>query len=155
MFRMLRGWRMGALVAALALMGVAGWLANMPAALVGRVLDQLVEGETATFSNIQPTLVILVACVAGRAVTEWMGRYIVEFIAALIERAEFVALMRHLLRLDLSLLNRERVGALNVRVHRSVSGVVALTKLIFDRFLPMAITAAIAVGFAVPRHPAV
>ena len=154
LFRLLWGWRLAALSGALVLLGGSAWLANMPAALLGRALDRLVEGEPATFASVQPVLVLLAACVAGRAVAEWSGRYLVDSIAVAIERTEFVELLRHLLRLEVARLHRERVGALNVRVHRSVAGVVALIKVLFDRLLPMTLTVAITLGFAAPRHPA-
>src|SRR5205814_6045330 len=61
-----------------------------------------------------------------------------------IERDRVVALVMHLLTVDLADLGRERVGALHGRISRSVEGFVKFIKLSFQDLLPALFMAAFA-----------
>ncbi len=70
-----------------------------------------------------------------------------------IEKDATVALVSHLLRVDLSTLSRERVGALHGRITRSVEGFVKFLKLSFMDFFPAIITAVVALAVAIVAQP--
>ncbi|KKW42735.1 MAG: YwjA [Candidatus Magasanikbacteria bacterium GW2011_GWA2_56_11] len=134
------------------LMLAAGWLANLPAILLGQILDRVVESSATAFADVAPVLWFILLSVIGREVAVWIRKYIVENTATRVERDEFVGVIGHILSLDLSRLMRERVGAINVRIHRSIEGVVRLLKLLFLDFFPAIITAGIAIYLAFTRN---
>ncbi len=63
-------------------------------------------------------------------------KYIVQNTSTRIERDRVAQMVTHLLKVDLSVLGRERVGALHGRISRSVEGFVKFIKLSFQDLLP-------------------
>jgi ATP-binding cassette subfamily B protein len=148
----LRGWPMAGLAFSFALMVVAAWTATVPAALLGRLVDGMGAGAADGFVRATPILVAIGACIVTSELATWLRQLIVQAIAARLEKSELVGLVSHLLRVDVLSLTRERVGALNVRVHRSVEGMARMITMIFAQALPTLIQAAVAIALAAPRH---
>lgn len=140
-----RGKLLAAMVPAVGLMLLTGWLGNVPALLLGRVLDQVVEGTATSFAHVWPPLLLVFGSLAARELFTWLRRLLVETAATKLERDEFVEVVGHLLRVDLLEILRQRTGGLNLKMDRSVEGVVKLVKLFFMDFLPISITAGIAI----------
>lgn len=70
-----------------------------------------------------------------------------------IEKETTVNLVTHLLRVDLSRLSAERVGALHGRIHRSVEGFIKFLKLAFMDFSPALFSAGMALLVALYTQP--
>jgi len=144
--------RMAALTVSFVLMILAAWTATLPAALVGRLIDDIGTRAIDSFARATSILLLIGVCIVASELATWIRQLILQAIAAHLEKTELVGLVRHLLRIDVSPLTRERVGALNVRVHRSVEGIARLITLAFGQLLPTLIQAAFAIGLAAPRH---
>src|SRR5262249_104604 len=71
-------------------------------------------------------------------------KYVVENTTTRIERDRVAQLVTHLLKVDLSVLGRERVGALHGRISRSGEGFVKFIKLSFQDLLPALFMAGVA-----------
>jgi ATP-binding cassette subfamily B protein len=82
-------------------------------------------------------------------------RYLVERTCTQLEKETSVALVGHLLKVDLSSLSQERVGALHGRIHRSVEGFVKFVKLSFSDFFPALSMTAVALVMAWLKNPTI
>jgi ATP-binding cassette subfamily B protein len=80
-------------------------------------------------------------------------RYLVENTCTRIDRDLMVRLVGHLLKVDLSSLTHEKVGALHGRITRSVDGFVRLLRLGFLGFFPALLTGLFALGATVYKQP--
>jgi ATP-binding cassette subfamily B protein len=80
-------------------------------------------------------------------------RYIVESTCTRIERDTTVALVAHLMKIDLSSFSHERVGALHGRIQRSVNGFVRFLRLSFLDFFPAILTGVFALVAALNQQP--
>jgi len=154
MLQRLRGRRGLLMLGAFGLMLLVGALANAPAILLGRILDDVDEAG-ATFGDIVPGLVLIAACIIGREAVIWGRKFIVESIGTRVEQEEFVRVISGLLSADLSIMIREKIGALHTRIQRSIEGIIRLIKLLFMDFLPTTVTAVVAVAIAGSRSPIV
>lgn len=130
--------------AASAVMVAAAFAANAPALLTGRIVDQLLSRSIGPFQGAIPFLAALMASFIIREVMTLARRYAVERVACGLERDEQRRLTEVLLKLDLSAFWGQRVGALNVRVNRSLEGLIRLVKLLFMDFMPTVFLALIA-----------
>lgn len=70
-----------------------------------------------------------------------------------IEKETTVSLVHHLLRVDLTRLSADRVGALQGRIHRSVEGFIKFLKLTYIDLTPALTTAAFALTGAAVKQP--
>ena len=70
-----------------------------------------------------------------------------------IEKETTVSLVHHLLRVDLTRLSADRVGALQGRIHRSVEGFIKFLKLAYIDLTPALTTAAFALTGAALKQP--
>jgi ATP-binding cassette subfamily B protein len=71
------------------------------------------------------------------------------------EKETTIRLVEHLMRVDLSRLSAERIGALHGRIHRSVEGFIKFFKLAFIDFFPAIFTAGFALWGAFVKEPMV
>ena len=140
------------LAVSLSLMLVAGWLTNVPALLLGRIVDLVSNGRTSRLAEIMPQMLLISGAILFREIAIWFRKFIVERAATELERDEFVRLIAKLLSLNPSFMVRERTGALNVRIHRSVEGIVKLLKLQFLEFMPAIVSGAVAIAFAATKQ---
>jgi ATP-binding cassette subfamily B protein len=147
----IRGWRMVGMVSALTLMLGVGWLLNQPSILLGTIVDKVTEGDSKTFVDVVPILLLIAATIVGAELLTIARKLIVERIATNVESEEFVGVTRHILSMDLAWLNAERIGALNVRVHRSIEGVTKLLKVCFLDFMPTVAIAVVGLLLAAQR----
>jgi ATP-binding cassette subfamily B protein len=95
-------------------------------------------------------VVIALASLVGAYIVkeslQYVRRGIVNTTTSRIERNMTVKLVGHLLRVDLSALSRERIGALHGRISRSVEGFVKFLRVTFSEFIPAILTAMFALG---------
>ncbi|MGE0133480.1 MAG: ABC transporter ATP-binding protein [Blastocatellales bacterium] len=79
-------------------------------------------------------------------------KYLIHNTCTRVEKDTSVALVAHLLRVDLATLSRERVGSLHGRIRRSIEGFVKLLRLSFIDFIPAFLTVAFALVVALHRQ---
>jgi ATP-binding cassette, subfamily B, bacterial len=82
-----------------------------------------------------------------------LRRYLVENTCTRIDRDLCVLLVGHLMKVDLSALSREQVGALHGRITRSVEGFVRFLRISFLDFFPAVLTGSFALAAALSKQP--
>ncbi len=82
-----------------------------------------------------------------------LRRYLVESTCTRIDRDLCVKLVSHLMRVDLSRLSHEQVGALHGRISRSVEGLVRFLRISFLDFVPAILTGSFALVAALAKQP--
>jgi ATP-binding cassette, subfamily B, bacterial len=89
----------------------------------------------------------------ARELLNVVRRYLVENACTRINRDMQIRLVDHLLRIDLSSLSRDKVGALHGKIFRSVDGLVRFIRLMFLDCLPAIFTGLFALTAALGKHP--
>ncbi|MDB5352252.1 MAG: ABC-type multidrug transport system, ATPase and permease component [Planctomycetota bacterium] len=84
-----------------------------------------------------------------------LRRYLVERTCTRIDRDLCVRVVGHLMRVDLSALGHEQVGALHGRITRSVDGFVRFLRITFLDFLPAILTGTFALIAALCKQPGI
>src|SRR5271157_2867761 len=138
---------------ALLLMPVGGLLMNIPAIVVGHLVDYMLTSASKDFQKTVPYIVAIAAVIVCREVIAVVRKYLVENTCTRIQKLKTVDAMAHLLRVDLTAFGPEqRVGSIQGRMYRSIEGFVKVIKLCFLDFLPAVITAACALGVVFYRN---
>jgi ATP-binding cassette, subfamily B, bacterial len=145
-----------ALCAATMIMAVAAWLnAEIPVILgdlaTGMELAKK-AGRSWGLRESSSFLITLAVYFIAREALQVFRKYLVHNTTTRVEKSVGIALVSHLLRLDLSHLRQDRVGTLHGRIRRSVEGFVKLLHLGFMDFLPAVLTAAVALIVAIHRQ---
>lgn len=136
---------------AVILMCLAGWMTNYPAILLGGMVTEATQ-TAVSFSLLYDYAIIVGCLLFARELVVVLRKYIVEKIATELERDEFVSVVAHLLKVEINVLSKNQVGALNIKVNRSIEGVIKLIKLCFLDCLPNLITAITALVIAALFH---
>jgi ATP-binding cassette subfamily B protein len=158
-------WKLVPLRYKLALGGAALLMAVTSAAntamplLLGSLVDRIKSGTEAGLGA--DALTRVAAVFLGLIALTYMlreglqvaRRYLVENTCTRIDRDMMVRLVGHLLKVDLSSLTHEKVGALHGRITRSVDGFVRLLRLGFLGFFPALLTGLFALGATVYKQP--
>lgn len=122
-------------------MAVVGACAAMNKKLLGQLVDVIprMQGDPSQ-GNFYSTTALYLLGIAGLFVLaealQVVRKFVVQNTTTRIERDRVAELVTHLLKVDLSLLARERIGALHGRISRSVEGFVKFIKLSFQDLLP-------------------
>jgi ATP-binding cassette subfamily B protein len=82
-------------------------------------------------------------------------RCMIQNVCTQMEKETTIQLVEHLMRVDLSRLSAERIGALHGRIHRSVEGFIKFFKLAFIDFFPAIFMAGFALWGAYVKEPMV
>lgn len=137
------------LIVASVLMLITGVLTNLPAIILGHLVDKLVGQGNIQFSLAIPFIALIVVIIVIREILTVIRKYLVENIAAQTEKKQTVAVIDHLLRTDIAVINKEQIGSLHGKVFRSIQGLISMIKLGFLDFFPVffAGIAAIAIAF--------
>lgn len=143
-------WR---LVFAVLLMAAAGALINVPALVLGRLVDDVVDSSQVVFAEAWPFLGIILASILIREAVQVLRRYLVEDTCTRVEKQARVDLVHHLLRLNLEFYSGWKTGALHGRVNRSLEGLIKLLKLGFLDLFPALFVAFFALAVALYRVP--
>ena len=132
------------------LMLFAGFLVNLPAVILGKFVDEIIDLSNPTFMVAVPFLVIIIAIILLKEVLTVIRKYLVENIATQTDKKLTVKTVGHLLKTDIvEFINKYQIGALHGRIFRSIQGLIKLIKLGFLDFFPsfFAAIAAIAIAF--------
>lgn len=143
----------GALLLAFAIMVVTGALTNIPAVVLGSLVDSLLGTGSMPFAKAVPYLLVIVAAILVREALTVLRKYLVENTCTRVEKSRLVLLVAHMLKLEMDYYSSIQVGALNGKIHRSIDGLVRTVKLLFLDFFPTGIAAVIAVGIAIAKQP--
>ncbi|HUD19300.1 MAG TPA: ABC transporter ATP-binding protein [Patescibacteria group bacterium] len=141
------------LVVASVLMLITGVLTNLPAIILGRLVDTLVGHPSIQFSAAIPFIGLIVVIIIIREVLTVIRKYLVENIAALTEKKQTVAVIDHLLKTDIAVINEQQIGSLHGKVFRSIEGLVSLIKLGFLDFFPVFFSGIAAIAIAFLQKP--
>jgi ATP-binding cassette subfamily B protein len=148
-----------ALGAAALLMAFTSAANTTMALLLGRLVDRIKagteanEGAEVLYHAAALFLGLIAATYLVREALQVGRRYLVENTCTRIDRDMMVRLVGHLLRVDLSSLTHEKVGALHGRISRSVDGYVRFLRLGFLTFFPALLTGLFALGATVAKQP--
>jgi ATP-binding cassette subfamily B protein len=127
--------------------------------LMGRLVDRV---KTGTEQGVGPDVlwrvaILFLSLIAGTyALREGLNvirRYLVENSCTRLDKLMTVRLVSHLLKVDLSSLTHEMVGALQGRISRSVVGFIRLLRLGFLDFFPPLLSGAFALLAALSKQP--
>ena len=144
-----------ALAGAMALMPLAGFLANVPAIMLGRLVDRTLTARANNMTAAAPYLTWIAAALIAREALTILRKYLVENTATGAYKAKTVQAVTHLLRLDLQAFGPEqRAGGIQGRMQRSLEGFIRLIKLCFLELLPAVVTAICALAVVALRNPA-
>lgn len=138
---------------AFSIMLVTGVLTNIPALVLGHLVDDLVGTTTTTFSSTVPYLVLIVMAILSREALTVLRKYLVENTCTHVARSRLVSLVNHMLRLTMNYYSSVQIGSINGRIHRSLDGLVRIIKLLFLDFFPTSIAAIFAVTIAIIKLP--
>lgn len=135
------------------LMLITGVLTNLPAIILGRLVDKLVGLENIQFSLAIPFITLIVVIIVIREVLTVIRKYLVENIAAQTEKKQTVAVIEHLLKTDISTINQQQIGSLHGKIFRSIQGLVKIIKLGFLDFFPVFFSGLAAIAIALLQKP--
>jgi ATP-binding cassette subfamily B protein len=148
-----------ALGAAAVVMAVTSACNTAMPLLLGRLVDQIKAGTEQGLPR--QTLFVTAGTILGliglaylfREGLNVLRRYLVENTCTRIQRDMTVKLVGHMMKVDMTVLSRDRVGTLNGRIFRSVDGFVRFLRLSFLDFFPAIMTGLFALGATLTKQP--
>jgi ATP-binding cassette subfamily B protein len=141
------------LLIALFIMLITGGLTNVPALVLGWLVDRMVKSTSSTFEEMFPYLGIIIVAILLREALTVARKYLVENTCTRVEKDRLVSLVSHMLKLPMDYYSSVQVGSLNGKLQRSLEGLIRIIKLLFLDFFPTAITAIVAVSIAIVKLP--
>lgn len=124
------------LILASFLMLIAGVLTNLPALILGQLVDKLANSNNFEFYIAVPFISLIIIIIVIREAITVLRKYIVENIATQTEKKQTVNVIDHLLKTDISFIYNQQIGSLHGRIFRSIQGLVSIIKLSFLEFFP-------------------
>lgn len=141
------------LVFASLLMVITGILTNLPAVILGRLVDKLTIGTSVKFGAALPFIGLIIVIILVREAITVARKYFVENIATQTEKKQTVNVIGHLLKTDISNITQQQIGSLHGRTFRSIQGLISMIKLGFLDFLPVFFSALAAIVIALTQKP--
>jgi ATP-binding cassette, subfamily B, bacterial len=127
--------------------------------LLGRLVDQIKAGterglpRESLYTTAAEILGMIGLAYLFREGLNVLRRYLVENTCTRIERDMTVRVVGHMMKVDMGVLGRDRLGSLNGRIFRSVNGFVRFLRLSFLDFFPAIMTGLFALGATVVKQP--
>ncbi|MBY0523378.1 MAG: ABC transporter ATP-binding protein/permease [Gemmataceae bacterium] len=127
--------------------------------LLGKLVDGIKQGtehgeSAATLYRLAATLLgMIAAAYLVREALNVLRRYLVENTCTRINRDMSLCLVGHLMKADLTVLARDKVGTLHGKIFRSVDGLVRFLRVSFLDFFPALATGLFAIGTALFIQP--
>lgn len=141
------------LVLASLIMLFTGVLTNLPAIILGRLVDKLLGVENIEFNIAIPFIGLIIGTILVREALTVLRKYIVENIATQTEKKQTVNVIEHLLKTDIANITQQQIGSLHGRIFRSIQGLVKIIKLGFLDFFPVFFSALAAIVIALLQKP--
>lgn len=142
-----------ALVFASFLMLITGVLTNLPAVILGRLVDKLVGTENFDLSIAIPFIGLIIGIILVREALTVVRKYFVENVATQTDKKQTVNVIEHLLKTDIANINQQQIGSLHGRIFRSIQGMIKIIKLGFLDFFPVFFSALAAIVIALTQKP--
>jgi ATP-binding cassette subfamily B protein len=126
---------------------------------LGRLVDAVdpATHRTSTAAALTGVAVFYLAIIAGayflRETMNVLRRFLVERTCTRIDKDMYVRVVAHLMKVDLTVLAQDHVGALYGRINRSVEGLVRFVRLTFLEFAPAIFTGGFALAAAFSKQP--
>ncbi len=124
--------------------------------LLGQMLNHIKLG-TAGQTNIYQTALTFLLLIGGvflvREVIQFVRQFLIENACSQIKKNMTVRLFAHLIRLELSKVSQDKIGALHSRITRCVGEFVRFIKLAFLDFFPPLLTGAFALAAGLSKQP--
>ncbi|MBV8075964.1 MAG: ABC transporter ATP-binding protein [Planctomycetaceae bacterium] len=145
-----------ALGAAVLVMSLASAANTSIPVLLGKMID-MIPPDSSPRPGLHRLVVLYLGLMGlGYIVRESLNvlrRYLVESTCAQIDKNLCVLIVSHLMKIDLSTLSQEQVGALHGRILRSIEGYVRFLRISFLDFFPAIFTGSFALMAALSRQP--
>src|SRR3989338_1890920 len=142
-----------ALIFASFLMLITGVLTNLPAVMLGRLVDKLVGTENFDLSIATPFIVLIIGIILVREALTVVRKYFVENVATQTDKKQTVNVIEHLLKTDIANINQQQIGSLHGIIFRSIQGMIKIIKLGFLDFFPVFFSALAAIAIALTQKP--
>ncbi len=143
----------GTLAIASVLMIVTGFLTNLPAVILGKLVDTLINAPHLQFSLAVPFLSLVVLVIVFREAITVVRKYLVENIATQTEKKQTVRVIKQVLMTNIASMRIQQIGSLHGRVFRSIQGLITLIKLGFLHFFPEFFSALAAIIIILLQKP--
>src|SRR3990167_1381590 len=142
-----------ALVLASFLMLITGILTNLPAVILGRLVDKLVGAENFDVSIAIPFIALIIGIILVHEALTVVRKYFVENVATQTDKKQTVNVIEHLLKTDIANINQQQIGSLHGRIFRSIQGMIKIIKLGFLDFFPVFFSGLAAIAIALTQKP--
>lgn len=141
------------LLIATIIMGIVGLLTNLPAVIIGKLVDEMTVRSAFPFSLAAPFISLIIVILILREGLTVVRKLLIENVATQTEKKQTVHTIEHLLKTDMTYVTERQIGSLHGRVIRSITGLIEIIKLSFLEFLPTLFTAIAAIGLALIQKP--
>lgn len=136
------------------IMLLTGILTNVPALILGRLVDKLIGNNLLQFNIVIPFISLMIVVVLAREVLNVIRKLLIENIATHTDKEQTVNVISRLLKTDIGeFLYKQQIGSLHGRIFRSMQGLIRILKLTFLDFMPIFFTALAAIGIAFLQKP--
>lgn len=136
------------------IMLLTGFLTNLPAVILGKLVDKLIGNNTIQFNFITPFVILIVVIILVREALNVVRKLLIENIATQTDKAQTVKVIDRLLKADIGgFLYQQQIGSLHGRIFRSMQGLIRMLKLSFLEFMPVFFTAIAAICIALFQKP--
>ena len=136
------------------IMLLTGFLTNLPAVILGRLVDKLIGNNAIQFNFITPFVILIVVIILIREALNVVRKLLVENIATQTDKEQTVKVIDRLLKADIGgFLYQQQIGSLHGRIFRSMQGLIRMLKLTFLDFMPVFFTAIAAICIALLQKP--
>ena len=141
-----------------------GLMANQPAVLLGRIVDEVgstlivteagasqaasAAMDISANATIWPLFTLIGASIVCKEICTVGRKYLVERSATSLQKSAFLEQTRHLLAVRVDALQDQRVESLVVKLNKSVEGLIKLQKVTFLEGTPNVAAAAVALAYA-------
>ncbi len=136
------------------IMLMIGILTNLPAVILGKLVDTLTNTKSIQFSQVTPFVILIIAIIIFREALNVIRKYLIENIATQIDKEQTINLISRLLKTDIKdFLQHQQIGSLHGRIFRSMQGLIWIIKLTFNDFAPIFFSAIAAIVIALYQKP--
>ncbi|MDO8429702.1 MAG: ABC transporter ATP-binding protein [Candidatus Daviesbacteria bacterium] len=130
-----------------------GFLTNIPALILGKLVDQVIVTDSFSFITVLPYLLLILFIILIKEGLTIGRKYLVHDVTTQTEKKQTVKVISHLLQTDITELSAHQIGSLHGRVFRSIAGFIQIIKLTFMDLLPTTAAALGAVVIALTQKP--
>ncbi|NTU46067.1 ABC transporter ATP-binding protein [Candidatus Roizmanbacteria bacterium] len=136
------------------IMLVTGFLTNIPAVILGKLVDTIVGASPLPLNSVIPFIALIIIVILVREALNVVRKLLVETIATQTDKVQTVQVIERLLKADIGgYVYQQQIGSLHGRIFRSMQGLIRMIKLIFLDFLPIFFAALAAIGIALLQKP--